>query len=413
MNQERFAPVILSPQMKPNANAFETFVGEAVKKRVALFDKCTVLPKPRRRILELEWDGIDTSETRVLGRGSFSCVHLVGLYDSPRESFALKQLNLCSTTASAKQYKRGAIDIALEARLISCLDHENIIKLHAIKKGCVGTSISDKDEPFFLVLDYLPETLENRLESWRNEENAISRLKAKVSGHDENLMYRLESAAIGIAKGMEYLHSLGVLFRDLKPENLGFDSSGVIKIFDFGVARDLVYVKEVKDRLGFTGTPRYMANEVGAGKEYGLPADVYSFGIVLHEICTLKTPFSHLRSVDAFRQKVALGGERPKLSSVKHAGLRSLMQRCWDPIPDNRPSFTDIRIQLETIISKSRTEQKQALRRLPSKKSEPRSRRSTLKSSSENLTNISSSSLFTSRGMPENRQTFLRVSKVN
>ena len=206
---------------------------------------------------------------------------------------------------------------------------------------------------------------------------------------------------------------LEVLFRDLKPENLGFDSSGVIKIFDFGVARDLVYVKEVKDRLGFTGTPRYMANEVGAGKEYGLPADVYSFGIVLYEICTLKTPFSHLRSVDAFRQKVALGGERPKLSSVKHAGLRSLMQRCWDPIPDNRPSFTDIRIQLETIISTSRTEQKQALRRLPSKKSELRSRRSTLESSSENLTNITSSSLFTSRGMPENRQTFLRVSKVN
>jgi serine/threonine protein kinase len=205
---------------------------------------------------------------------------------------------------------------------------------------------------------------------------------------------------------------LEVLFRDLKPENLGFDSSGVIKIFDFGVARDLVYVKEVKDRLGFTGTPRYMANEVGAGKEYGLPADVYSFGIVLYEICTLKTPFSHLRSVDAFRQKVALGGERPKLSLVKHAGLRSLIQRCWDPIPGNRPSFTDVRIQLETIISKSRTELKQALRRLPSKKSEPRFRRSILKSSSANLTNISSSSLCTSRGIPENRHPVLLVAKV-
>jgi hypothetical protein len=201
--------LVPSPKMKPNAKAFEAFVVEAVKKRLALFDKCTVLPKPRRRILELDWDGIDTSETRVLGQGSFSCVHLVGLHDLPGVSFALKQLNLCSTTASVKQYKRGAIDIALEARLISCLEHANIIKLYAIKKGCIGTSINDKEEPFFLVLDYLPETLEDRMDSWRKEENAISRLKAKVSGHDENLIHRLETAAIGIAKGMEYLHSLG------------------------------------------------------------------------------------------------------------------------------------------------------------------------------------------------------------
>ena len=206
---------------------------------------------------------------------------------------------------------------------------------------------------------------------------------------------------------------LEVLFRDLKPENLGFDANGVIKIFDFGVARDLVYVKEIKDRLGFTGTPRYMANEVGTGKEYGLPADVYSFGIVLYEICTLKTPFSHLRSVDAFRQKVALGGERPTLSLIKHPGLRSLIGRCWDPIPDNRPSFADIRIELEAIFGKSHSALKQGLRRVHPKRSESRYRSSILKSSAENLTNVSSSSLSTSRGMTENRPVVLRVAEVS
>lgn len=150
-----------------------------------------------------------------------------------------------------------------------------------------------------------------------------------------------------------------VIFRDLKPQNIGFDVKGTVKIFDFGVARDLVYVKEVKDRLGFTGTPRYMANEVGTGNEYGLSADVYSFGILLHEICTLKEPFSNLRNIDAFRKKVAHGGERPKLSSIRHSGLRSLMERCWDPLPEGRPSFTEVRQELENIVGKPQVDVEQ------------------------------------------------------
>jgi serine/threonine protein kinase len=159
-----------------------------------------------------------------------------------------------------------------------------------------------------------------------------------------------------------------------------------------------VYVKEVKDRLGFTGTPRYMANEVGTGNEYGLPADVYSFGILLHEICTLKEPFSNLRNIDAFRKKVAHGGERPKLSLVKHSGLRSLMERCWDPLPEKRPSFTDVRRELENIVGKPQVVLKRpSVQLVSTKRNESLFRTLFSKSSTENLTNVSSSSLFTSR----------------
>lgn len=49
-----------------------------------------------------------------------------------------------------------------------------------------------------------------------------------------------------------------------------------IKIFDFGLARDLTCVSRSGEVLGFTGTPRYMANEIGEGKRYGLEVDVYS-----------------------------------------------------------------------------------------------------------------------------------------
>jgi serine/threonine protein kinase len=65
-----------------------------------------------------------------------------------------------------------------------------------------------------------------------------------------------------------------VLFRDLKPSNVGFDSDGHVKLFDFGNCRDLEFVAKSGESLGFAGTPRYMATEIGAGKEYGLPSDV-------------------------------------------------------------------------------------------------------------------------------------------
>lgn len=71
-----------------------------------------------------------------------------------------------------------------------------------------------------------------------------------------------------------------IVFRDLKPDNIGFDRSGEVRIFDFGLARDLSYVKKQRHVLGCTGTIRYMANEICKGiktkKPYGLKVDVYS-----------------------------------------------------------------------------------------------------------------------------------------
>jgi serine/threonine protein kinase len=63
----------------------------------------------------------------------------------------------------------------------------------------------------------------------------------------------------------------------LKPQNVGFDEKGTVKLFDLGNARELAFVREIGEELGVAGTPRYMANEVGAGREYGFPSDVCKF----------------------------------------------------------------------------------------------------------------------------------------
>jgi len=257
-------------------------------------------------------------------------------------------------------------------------------------------------------LDYLSETLEDRLEQWQREDNAMYKLKARIFGQDDKFVDRIESTAIGVARGMDYLHHHNVIFRDLKPDNIGFDANGTVKIFDFGVARDMEYVKKVGDRLRFTGTPRYMANEVGAGLEYGLEADVYSFGILLHQICTLKQPYARLRDIEAFQSKVVFGGDRPKLSLIKHPEIRVLIEKCWDSIPSKRPTFEAITMILESFVESFRSGKgsqkrfyKKIIERNVGKDSEPHNMSSKSRPSSEcslattNVSNTSISSLYT------------------
>jgi len=83
---------------------------------------------------------------------------------------------------------------------------------------------------------------------------------------------------------LESLHSHGILFRDLKPDNVMIDAEGHVKLIDFGFAKKLGNQLKAYTNCGTVG---YVAPEVLAGSSgYSYPADIWSFGILLVELLT-------------------------------------------------------------------------------------------------------------------------------
>ena len=249
--------------------------------------------------------------------------------------------------SDAEQFMIGVEDLVHETAMLASLDHKHIVKLHGRAGGCVSNSFRLSDG-FFILLDRLKDTLDERIVRWKNQgadkkgQPSMSQLKTAVS----------------IADALSYLHTKRIIFRDLKPANVGFDSTGVLKLFDFGFA---VGIDESKGKsrdeddegeeapllFDKCGTPRYMASEVGLEQGYSLPADVYSYGILLWEILALKKPFRNIKSASEFHKTVFEKGARPKVSKSWPQSLQEIMTTCWSADPSERPTMA----HTKTMIS--------------------------------------------------------------
>jgi serine/threonine protein kinase len=214
-----------------------------------------------------------------------------------------------------------------------------------------------------VLLDLLDETLANRLDRWWKVEDGAKQNLTIIRSNEnrqvrvDGMQRRLQDIGIAVARAMQYLHEKHIVLRDLKPANIGFDTSGTLKLFDFGMARPL----DSCSRTEVAGTLRYMAAEVMKGNNSGLPSDVYSFGVLLWEVCTLQTPFHGCvrrgnyrkdQYMRLFTEKVGgLEGWRPSVKSIPCKHTRRLIQDCWDASPKARPAFSSILMKLISICS--------------------------------------------------------------
>ena len=235
---------------------------------------------------------------------------------------------------------RGAF---VEATLLSHMPpHAHIVRLTAI-----SDNFWQQPTAGFVVMEKLSSTLDRHLIRWLYLAKCQKPLTKGQLWQEQR--QRLQSTAVGVAQACLALHAHGIVHRDMKPTNIGFGADGAVKLFDFGLART-THSCDGSPRVltGNTGTLGYMAPEVASYKDYGLAVDVFSFAILLWEICALEPPFKT-------PPKIIPRWRRPALTKIASVPLRRLLQQCWHYDPNRRPTFAEIVPQFESTCSDSGT----------------------------------------------------------
>lgn len=259
------------------------------------------------------------------------------------------------------EHNKGIIDLAVEARFLAALDHPNVIALRA------AANSDPLESRYFVVLDRLASTLDERLKEWRRDVGInMGYWLGNRWGYccaRTHVLHRIwvERLRVGrdVAGALRYLHNQGIVYRDLKPDNVGFDASGQLKMFDFGLAKRITNAERVRDDsdqsqsgggddnddlyklTGNTGSLRYMAPEVALGKPYNLTVDAYSFGVLFWQIMALTTPYSGY-SCKMHAELVVSRGYRPKPDGSWPTEWARLMTECWSSDRRRRPGFEHI-----------------------------------------------------------------------
>jgi len=158
------------------------------------------------------------------------------------------------------------------------------------------------------------------------------------------------------AKGISWLHSLApaIIHRDLKPENILIAAGGkAVKVCDFGLSLVKDHsLQEREEMKRIRGSPAFMSPEALLGSELTLKTDVYSFGVILWELLTGKSPYDDMsiESFDQLIEEICEKGTREKIPEDTPPALKKLIESCWQASPDLRPNFITIIGQLDDCI---------------------------------------------------------------
>lgn len=278
---------------------------------------------------------------KPLGEGCFGQVVLaeaIGLdKDKPNRvtKVAVKMLKSDAT-------EKDLSDLISEMEMMKMIGkHKNIINLLG---ACT------QDGPLYVIVEYASKgNLREYLQARRPPGleycyNPSHNPEEQLSSKD------LVSCAYQVARGMEYLASKKCIHRDLAARNVLVTEDSVMKIADFGLARDIHHIDYYKKTTNGRLPVKWMAPEALFDRIYTHQSDVWSFGVLLWEIFTLGgSPYPGVPVEELF--KLLKEGHRMDKPSNCTNELYMMMRDCWHAVPSQRPTFKQLVEDLDRIVA--------------------------------------------------------------
>uniref|UniRef100_A0A8C6UJ60 Protein kinase C n=1 Tax=Neogobius melanostomus TaxID=47308 RepID=A0A8C6UJ60_9GOBI len=252
-------------------------------------------PRPVSKISHMTCIGIDNFIFhKVLGKGSFGKVLLAEL-KGRGEYFAVKALKKDVVLMD------DDVECTMIEKRVLALAWDNPFLTHLF-------STFQTKEHLFFVMEYL-------------------------NGGD--LMFHIQEKgrfySAEIICGLQFLHSKGIIYRDLKLDNIMLDHEGHIKIADFGMCKENVFGEN--RATTFCGTPDYIAPEILLGQKYSFSVDWWSFGVLLYEMLIGQSPF-HGDDEDELFESIRM--DTPHYPRWINKEARDLLERLFERDPSRR-----------------------------------------------------------------------------
>ncbi|XP_032169937.1 fibroblast growth factor receptor 2 isoform X8 [Mustela erminea] len=284
---------------------------------------------------------------KPLGEGCFGQVVMaeaVGIdKEKPKEAVtvAVKMLKDDAT-------EKDLSDLVSEMEMMKMIGkHKNIINLLG---ACT------QDGPLYVIVEYaskgnLREYLRARRPPGMEYSYDINRVP------EEQMTFKdLVSCTYQLARGMEYLASQKCIHRDLAARNVLVTENNVMKIADFGLARDINNIDYYKKTTNGRLPVKWMAPEALFDRVYTHQSDVWSFGVLMWEIFTLGgSPYPGIPVEELF--KLLKDGHRMDKPANCTSDLYMMMRDCWHAVPSQRPTFKQLVEDLDRILTLTTNEE--------------------------------------------------------
>ncbi|ELK32872.1 Mitogen-activated protein kinase kinase kinase 2 [Myotis davidii] len=239
---------------------------------------------------------------KLLGQGAFGRVYLCYDVDTGRE-LAVKQVQF---DPERPETSKEVNALECEIQLLKNLLHERIVQYY----GCLR-DLQEKKLSIFM--EYMPGgSIKDQLKAYGALTEHVTRKYTRQ-----------------ILEGVYYLHSNMIVHRDIKGANILRDSTGNVKLGDFGASKRLQTIcLSGTGMKSVTGTPYWMSPEVISGEGYGRKADIWSVGCTVVEMLTEKPPWAEYEAMAAIF-KIATQPTNPKLPPHVSDYTRDFLQRIF------------------------------------------------------------------------------------